>query len=288
MTINPAVSANVTTYASREPYLTSAEYIASPTGVDISELVVGGNDAQQADALKQTIARASSAIDTYCRKVLAATLDTQSGRYRLRSDGNLIITLDNTPIIEVTNVAIGATPNQLTPLQDLSGVWINRKTIEVPVAAITQPGPWLGGKLYVVASYINGWANCLLTADAAQGATAITVDSALGVQAGLPMTVYDPGASEQVVVLSVVGNTINLASPLTAAHLAGVAVSALPPVIKQACVLWTTGLIKTKGDDSFVMPAIGAQPSQITPEYAEGIRDLNTAAGLLQSFRRAA
>lgn len=287
---DPVISPSITTYASHTPYLTPAEYIASPTGVDVSQLVVNGDAAQQEDALKQSIARASSAIDRFCRKVLAATVDTQAGMYRIHPGGVLRIKLDNTPIIQINSVSTGYSPETLEPLSSLAGVWIGKSTIDVPVAT-GLPGRLVlapRGRVYAVTSYVNGWANSLLAEDAAEGASSVEVDTALGILPGVPLMIYDPGASEQVVPTAVNGTTVTLADPLASAHQAGVAISALPPDVKQAAVLWTSALIKTRSDDAYVMPAMGAQPSQTEEISAEGRTDLGLAQQLLTPLRRVA
>ena len=285
----PITSPLISTYASRTPYLTPAEYIASPTGVDVSQLVPGGTNQQNADALAQTIARASSGIDSFCRKVLAATLDTQVGTYRVNRDGYILIKLDNTPIVQVNDVAVGIMPGQLSSLTDLSGVWVGRKVISVPIANLNFPPFGFGAsKLYAVTKYVNGWTNCLLAPPnaATAGAATITVDNPLGIIPGLPVTIYDPGFTENVTVLSVSGNTVTLTAPLAFAHAVGVSVSALPPYVKEAAVLWTSGLIKTRGDDSYVMPAEGAQPSRIVGTMGDLGEDFALAADLLMPICR--
>ncbi len=284
----PISAPNVSTYASRSPYITPREYLASPTGVDVSELTLGGNDSDNEDALAQTIARASSWIDTFCRKVLAATLDTHSGLFRVQRDGTIKVPLPNTPILEVVGASTGATPSTISPLADLSNVWIDRKVATIPLSSrgFGSFGIPHTGKVFAVVQYVNGFANCLLTADASIEDTTITVDSALGVFPGLQMTVYDPGASETVFVASVDGNVITLAEPLQNDHEAGINVSALPPAVKQAAVLKTSALIKTRGSDSYVMPLMGAEPTQTTVSTGGGSDDEAIAADLLGIYRR--
>jgi len=295
---NPVNSPIVTTYASHEPYLTPAEYLASPTGVDTSQLVPGGDPNANMDALKQTIARASSAMDSFCRKVLAATVDTQAGLYRIRSDGTVVIKLKNTPILQVLSVAYGTTQSGVVPMTDLSQIGFGEATIIVPI--VTLPSltyPSVGGKLWVTVTYVNGWANSLLTVASSQGANSFTVDNTLGILPGVPLTFYDPGNTEQLTVLSVTSSTtFTTTTGAQKAHAldanGGPAVSALPPYVKQACVLWTSGLIKTRGDDSFVMPALGAQPSQEIAQIGGGTTtggtDIQKAMADLLPLRRAA
>lgn len=285
----PITSPLIPTYASRTSYLTPAEYTASPTGVDVSQLVVGGTTQQNADALLQTIARASSMVDETTKQVLAATIDTQTGSYRVDRDGYLNIKLDNTPIIQVNDVAVGITPDTVASLTSLTGLWIGKKVIKVPILNRTfAPTGFGSDRLYAVVKYVNGYANCLLTAPAAQGAQTITVDNPLGLIPGLTPTIYDPGASEQVTVTAVNGNTVTLATPLVSAHAVGVSVSALPPKVKQAAVLYTSALIKTRTEDAYEMPTLGGQPSQVAHGSELYGPDVELADWLLMSLIRTA
>lgn len=280
-----ATSPIVSTYSSRIPYLTPAEYQASPTGVDTGNLVVNGTTQQNADALKQTIARASSWVDVQCRKVLAATLDTQAGRYRVRSDCTIRVALDYTPILQVTAVQAASTPSTLTTVTDLSNVWIDRKVATIPVWGIPTD---LGSYVYATVQYVNGYANCLLDAVASAQTTTLALTSTLGIVPGQQLTIYDPGSTEQVTVATVTDTGVTLTAPTISAHLANVAVSALPPAIKQACVLLTSALIKTRGDDAIVMPDISAQASHTQGMDPSGSEDITVAYELLAPYRRGA
>lgn len=287
----PVNAPSVTTYTSRRPYLTPAEYLASPTGVDVSQLVVGGTDQQNADALVQTIARASSAIDRFCHQVIAATLDTQSGVYKMKRDGTLWIKLDNTPILQVTNVQIGINPSGLTALTDLSNVWIGKKTVKVPLANLNFPYAPPGftyGDWFAVVTYVNGFANEILTAGVAQGGNTFTLDSTLGLFPGMMPTFYDPGQTEQVTILSVVGNTVTITGTFAFAHSAGVSVSTMPPYVKEACVLYTNAFVKQRGDDSIVMPSMGSEPSQTESTGGANGSDISLAEALLADLVRTA
>jgi len=289
----PVIAPTSPTYVSRTPYLTSAEYLAAPTGVDVGQLVVGGTTQQNAEALKQTIAQASSAVDKFCLQIIAATLDTQAGSYRVQRDGVLKIPLDNTPIIQVNDVKVGITPGSLVSLTDLSQVWIDKKVITLPVNTVAFPptSGMLGStsSMYAVTSYVSGYANCLLTVAVSIGATSFTVDSPLGIIPGMTVSIYDPVDSEQVSVLSVSGNVVTVNTPFQFAHGVGVAVSTLPPAVKEAAILLTTVLIKTRGNDSFVMPPLGSEPSQMTKlDAGSGGPEMSLAMKLLAPDRRSA
>jgi hypothetical protein len=128
--------------------------------VDVSQLVVNGTERQNADALTQVIAMASSAVDGFCKQVIAATIDTQTGQYRVQSGGVVKIKLDNTPIVQVNDVAVGWQPGNLVSLADLSGVWINKKVITVPIAGVVFPqqtSRYLSraNRMFAVTSYVS-------------------------------------------------------------------------------------------------------------------------------------
>ncbi|MEC5149229.1 hypothetical protein [Cryobacterium sp. GrIS_2_6] len=287
----PASALYVPTYASRSPYLTPAEYLASPTGVNVSQLVVGGTPQQNADALSQTIARASSLADDYCYQILGATLDTQAGRYRVSNEGTLKVPLAFTPVIQVTNVSVGPQPSMMASLPDLSNVWVGRKVTEIPILAMSFPMPGAtsrtaSGYLYAAVTYVNGYANSVLTAATNGGATTILVDSTLGVLPGMQLTIHEPGVSERVNVLSVTGNTATLAAPLVNLHSAGANVSALPEAIKQAVVLLTSALIKTRGSEALVMSSMRGQPAKTAKVEDGGLEEIDLAVEWLSRHRR--
>lgn len=293
----PAVAPNVPTYATFTPYITAAEFKASATGVDVTQLVPGGTSAENAAALVTKIARASSYADNLCHKVLAATLDTQSGCYRLRPDGTIRVPLDNTPIIAVVSVSLGYRAGQLTPLGDLSGIGFRKKSIAIPVTGLSLGGtagpgvPARAGQVFATVQYVNGWANTTLTAPAAAGDLSVTVAQPLGMFPGLPVQLYDGASTEPAVVSAayVQGSaTVPLAAPLGFAHTAGVAVSALPPFVKEAVVLLTTALIKTRGAESVVMGAMEAEPEKAEKIEAGGLEEFDLAVDLLSPLMRVA
>jgi hypothetical protein len=292
MVATPASALYVPTYASRSPYLTPAEYLASPTGVNVSQLVVGGTAQQNADALLQTISRASGLADDYCYQILAATLDTQVGRWRVTSEGTIKVPLAFTPAIQITNVSVGPQPNMMAALPDLSNVWIGRKVVEVPVWGVNFPVPGLttrssSGYLYTAVTYVNGYANTVITGATTAGATTLLVDSTLGVLPGMQMTIHEPGVSERINVLSVTGSTVTLAAPLVNAHTVGANVSALPESIKAAVVLLTSALIKTRGSEALVMSSMRGQPAKTAKVEDGGLEEIDLAVEWLSRHRRA-
>lgn len=296
MVVAPAVAPNVPTYATYTPYITSAEYLASATGVDSSQLVPGGDRSTNAAALATLIARASNYADNLCYQVLCATADLQTGQYRLQRDGTIIVPLDYTPIVEVTDVKCGYQAGQLQAMTDLSGLWFGKKTVKIPVSGATGPlSPGSGamamrGRLFAQVAYVNGFANTTIAAATAAAST-LTVASALGIFPGLTLQLYDGASTEPVTVAAsyVQGSTtVPLLAPLLFDHAAGAALSALPPAVKGAVVHLTSWMIKTRGATAIVLNRIGGQPAKQEQNADDGDEDYDAAVDALATFRRAA
>lgn len=288
----PIFAPNISTYAARTPYITPTEYTAAGTGVDVGQLVPGGTTAANQAALLRVIARASSWADNLCYQVLAATLDTQSGRYRIKADGSLAIPVDNTPLIAVNSVSTGPTPATLTAMTDLSGLWLGKKVVTIPYAGLstglrTYYPAASSGWMYAAVGYVNGWANTVLTA--ASGAASLLVQSGLGIYPGMTLTVADGANTETVTVAGTYtpgSTTVPTAAALLFTHPVGTAVSAFPESIKQAVISLTSALIKTRGSEAVVMMSMTAEPSKTTLSESGGIEDFEIASDLLTPFRR--
>ena len=283
-------SPSISSYTVTSPYITPAEYLASPTGVNVSQLVPRGTEDQNADALKTVIIRASSYADQICRQVLAATRDIESGRYRLQRGGVLRIPATFSPVIAVEQITVGFAPSSMATVTDMSNVWVDRKVVTTPIGTLPLV-PTYGalapdGRVYATMTYINGWANGLLTSAASTGNTTLIVDNPLGMAPGVQLTIFDSGKTEVIYVQSVSGNTITLTTPLVYDHAVGVNVSAFPDAIKQAIVLLTSALIKTRGSEAIVMSQIRATPSQTVAIEGGGIEEIAMAKELLSQYVR--
>lgn len=270
-------------YATREPYITQAEYIASPTGMDVSQLVPGGTVQQNSDTLDQTIDRASSAADMMCNQILAATLEVQADNYRIQPDGSILIACDQSPIFAIYGLSFNGVA--VTDLSALTSAAISRKVVQIPAAIVANATP-TNGYVHAALTYIAGYANSIMTAPSIVGDVTQTFDNTLGFAPGMIVKVNDPGATETRTVLSVTATTVTYTAPLAYPHAAGVNVSALPPAVKQAVVLLTTALIKTRGDAAFVFASTRETPDQ-KQGIAPGIPDeLMDAQMLLANFTR--
>ena len=282
------------------PYITVAEYKQAPTAIDYNNLVVGSTDPAVQDAeLANNIARASSWIDSYCKQVIGATVETEQQRSRMRPDGTITVHPRYSPISVLTAFSYGTMPNQIQAYLDPSQGWIEDQQFILPYTASTgafsSEGPLQFGlpaspsaRVYCKYTYVAGYPNTILSANASQGATSIVLNNAVGLLSGTILNIYDGVNSEQIVVSTndTYGDTtVVLDTPLLHAHTAGVSVSALPPAVKEAAILATTAFLKVRGDYSLTMGVtnqvgtVGLNTNQL--EY-----DLMLAKELLEPFRR--
>lgn len=292
---NPAIAPYVPAYANRVPYITVDEFLAANTGVDTSQLRPGGSYGDNRAILKMVIGRASSWVDSICFQTVAATAEVKNGRYRMRGDGTIHVPLPFSPIVAVTSVGYGwSIGSTLTAISDPSAaVWIEDNVAIIDTGGgVASTGRLVspsGDTLFVVVGYIAGFANTCLAADAAIGATQVTVASGLAIAAGIPMTIYDAASTEDIAVGGAHvfdSATVELAAPLTYAHTKGTAISALPPAIKQAALSLGACLVKVRGAQSLSMPSIDAQPTRQEVIQAGGMADLEVAEALLVPFTR--
>lgn len=280
-------------YAAYSSYLSAGEYEASGTGVDVSQLIPGGTDTENLNALNVALLRASSWVDVFCRQVLGATVDLQTGTYRVDGNGLIVVSMANTPIVQVNSISYGPTPGNLATLTNSANVWIGEKTVSFPFAGYTgQITPTAfyraDGKQYVQIEYVNGWMNSLTTVDSSAGDSTLTLRNTLAALPGLPVTIYDPGNTETAIILSTDGNVVTFTQPLLFDHPSGVSVSAMPPAVKEAVVQFTSTIIKLRGTGAYVMPSYGHQPSKQELIQAGGLLDYQAGQELLLPFRRAA
>ncbi len=279
------------------PYITAQEYLQAPTGEDATNLVKGDQAASMVE-LGNLIARASSLADLRCNQVLAATSDTESVRAAVSRDGYLHLHPRYWPILELVSLSYGTDPANIAALTDLSGVWVEPQELTVPLGSLkfSSAGPlqfgtpaYSGSQLFVRYTYQNGYPTTLLASALNAPGTQITVADATGVIGGLTsLIIYDGAQTETVHVASVAGNVLTLSAATTFAHpTVGVSVSALPPAVKEAVILLTTSLIKTKGTGAIIAPGMRSQnPAGKTALPGRVADDLQLAWDLLDPFGR--
>jgi len=279
------------------PYLTLAEYKQAPTAVDVDDLVGGGSSAVNDQELANVIARASSWIDSYCGQVLAATEDTESFRARVSRDGFLRLHVRYSPVIEVVSASYGSNPTLMNTL-DPTTAWIENMAIVFPLQGMAAS--FLGqiqfsrvwsplAEQFCTVTYVNGYANTLLTASVSVGATSLSVSDTTGFIPNQKFMIYDGSSTELVKVASTYvpvqgAGTVSLASAVVNAHASGVSVSALPPAVKQAAIYMTSVILKARGNATLVMGTL--TPSQFMETNPSASSDLGSAMELLKPYRR--
>ncbi len=282
------------TYTQHEPYITSAEYIAAPTGVPINSLVPGGTQAQNMDALEQVIVRASSWADVICDQVLAATVETTSGFFRVGqvAPGVIRVPTDYSPIAAVNSISIGRTYHTAAAVTDLAKAvgLIQRRTVDIMCGAA---GLYGGGEAFVSMSYVSGFANSLMRSDVVQGDTSMVLDNVLGIVAGMKLTIFDPGQSEVITVATVddATSTITLTAGVVHQHLwnsssGPISVSALPGAVKNAVIGMVSSIIKNRGDQAMILVTTKSTPTQKENLSIAGGPEAVEALGMLRPFVR--
>jgi hypothetical protein len=279
------------------PYLTTAEYRAAPTDVDLTSLVPGGSQQQQDDMLATLIGQASSWMDGYVHYTLGATLDIETARARVTRDGYVRVPTRGVPVQEIDSFFIGATPSRVQAVSAAAAAdaWFQDNVIWMPVIVagssppfVSQFGP--GDRVFCRWSYVNGYVCTLLSATAHAGDTSLQLQSPLGVYAGTNLTIYDSGRTETIVVASTYTSstgpgpaTVPLVGALASDHLTvGISVSNLPARAKKAAVLATSAFIKTRGSAGLVLESIDAHAVKEATDEGGAIADLALAEMQLQ------
>ena len=279
------------------PYITIDEYKQAPTSVDVDDFVGGGSMALNDVELGNVLARASSWMDAHCGQVLSATVDTENFRGRASRDGFLRVHPRYWPIASLVSASFGSSPQSMQSLS-ADTAWIESESIVFPLALSNMSflGPIQFSKNYqvlaeqfITITYINGYANTLLSASANSGVTSLPVQELAGFVPNTKFTVFDGVNTEILTVASSFTATtgagsVTLAAPTAYAHANGMSASALPPAVKQACIYMTNVILKSRGNSALVMDSITA--TSIVGNNPNVSNDYNMACDLLKPFRR--
>jgi hypothetical protein len=280
------------------PYITIAEYKNAPTSIDFDNLVVGGNASAQNAELDNVIRRASSFMDEYLNANLNATQYVETQRTRITPEGFLAIHPHNSPIISLSSLEYGATPNSLNTLSDCSQTWFEEQQMIIPLSnmavSYSSQGPLAfggygasGQQIYAKYTYIAGYVNNAI-ASATAAATSLTVQDATGIVAGQKLRIYDGASSENVTVNSTYtygSTTVPLTSALAYTHTSGVIISNLPNAVKQACILITTAFLRVRGDSSMTMSVTTFPQANIDGVNRYG-NEIQLALNSIDAYRR--
>lgn len=278
-------------------YLTVAEYKNAPTSIDYDNLVIGGNAAAQDAELARVIMRASSYMNEYLNQNLVADQITETQRTRINNSGFIALHPYTSNIVALENFQYGADPLMLATLNDCSQVWFENQQIIIPLAGNTLTwssqgslgfGAWSAAPnvtMFCKYTYVAGFVNTVCTGVAA--ASTVTVESGVGILAGQTLTIYDGAKTERVVVASTYtygSKTVPLVTPLVHDHTA-TAISNMPTVIKEACILITTAFLKVRGDGSMTMNITTAPTANITGDMRYS-SEFRLALDMVSKYRR--
>lgn len=304
------------------PYITPDILRNAPTGLPWSTIPIARATPEDQGAEQMNICwRATGRVDGYCNQPLRATLNSeqQSGpdyRITVRPDGVGRMMVSRWPVLAVLGgrVSVGATfPRQWrlipgdmlepeTPPIGTYGTTVEGASGAGDQVVLIAPSyvSWAAGRngFQVEVEYLNGWPHAGLTEDAVPGDTTLQVDDVTG-WAGAAGMLYDSAATESVTALSVTATspatlpsgavvpvgpgTLTLASPLTAAHAAGVTVSSMPGDIGQATILYAAAEFLDAGVTSISIQTVNGQK-----QYAQGEQTglVGSAEKILIPYRR--
>ena len=79
--------------------------------------------------------------------------------------------------------------------------------------------------------------------------------------------------------------TLTLTSPLIVNHAAGLPITSLPPAIKQAAILLTSALIRSRGNEALVMNTVEGGPRNTKSSTTNFDANVMIAKQLLDPFR---
>ncbi|RCG19114.1 hypothetical protein DQ384_38200 [Sphaerisporangium album] len=287
------------TFLLTEPYVTAAEFRASPTWLDTQNLVPGGAESAQDAELVNVLLRASSWADGQVNQPLGAHPHTEQMRVQIGRAGRLSVHAEHSPVRQVTALSYGPTPGSLTAIADLSALWVE-DGVQI-VCGLTVAGNWggflefgapsAGAEVHLRMSYVAGYASTTLAADVAAAATSITVADPIGIYPGDVLRIWDPGAEEAVTVAPGYlpgSTTVALAGPVRAGHAAGAGTSALPADAHQAVICHAAAsLLREPTAGSGDYPEAPYEPAARRADGSTRRRDLlSEAARLLLPHRR--
>lgn len=293
------------------PYVTTASFKAYPTFLNVMNLRPGDASlSDQDDELYNILLKASAMADSYVEfgvssgaaatGTLTAHTRTENVRLRTRNDGRISYHPNHVPVTALTALSTGVSPNNLTPVTDLTNFWIEdgRQIVGYP-GGVTSPGMALlqfgavavSADIYAQWTYTAGFSNTVLAASATAGATSIQVKDATGLVPGSVLRIWDPGAEEAVTVAPgyTSGTSLPLTSPLANAHTNTVptGVSGLSADIHLAVMLYAVALLQRPGSskkDSF--PSTTVKPNTSVGSGHDGSGFVLEAEHLLEPLRR--
>ena len=286
---------NITQIGQVEPYISVQEFKDDPlsNSLDLSQLVEGGTQSAQDSAIYRMILRASSKIDAHTcgpTGTLNATQVTKQGQSFVDRWCCVTVNPGEPRLIGCTAAEWAYQMGAWSQVPvDQYHLWVEETTIKIKIgggagtiqyagigdlSALFQ-GRNGGGKVFINYSYLAGWPNSFTNVSTAvAGGTTLSVNDPTGFMAGMELTVWDGVATETNFVQAVSGNVLTLVNPLIYDHGFGVNVSTLPASVKQACMHFVIGMIKSRGQGGLVISndgsaqAVGSREDAISNDEA--------------------
>lgn len=288
------------------PYIDLTTFTEAPTGLDLSQIVPAGTQAQQNAAVQNLLERASSWVDGDCYQRIAATTDQGQKRVRPNREGQLEIFSKNFPVIAVLgasyiDLAAGATATYTAI--DITKIVPLERSFLIYDKDYSYWRAWGTNPLVVQYQYTNGYPLTTITGPVvgtstvvAPGSATLNVASTVGIgttgggAAGWntvsELEILDGATREVVQVTAINGTTLTLAAPTVNAHSLGALVSGVPQIVQEATILAATWMVKNpRGDGSFVMPGAGGTEKKTTAKTTDDDL-LERAHTMLSPFRR--
>ena len=284
--------------------ITAQELLEAPTGIDwgsISESGVAGTAAiEQLNILDTVSAWIANEVEQPLG--LHATTQTERGyvgraahqgaKAFVTSRGALVFRCDTLPICTITTLQFGFYPGPITytsidptqstiirgsypqvwKIEDYSQDWT---TFQFGGSTIS---PTAGAQMEVKLTYVSGWPNAILQANATAGSNvSLTVDSTLGMatapyatgQDNSTLTIYDGVNQEVVTVQSITDTTHVVVNTLAHNHSSGVRISSMPGDIRQAAIFAAMHLARERGVDALVMGETRAASKESQPDLPD-------------------
>lgn len=284
-----------------QPYVTTDEFYAHPTFLDLDNLRSGDVlPEDQRKELDNLLLMASVWADDYCNQPIGAHTRTDLTETSVRRTGELSVHADHVPVIEVTGFAYGYTPTSMTSLTSTANVVpVDGRQIVAylsggfgPWSGALQFGPPTSGRrIWVQPTYVAGWVSTRLAADTVAGALSMQVTDPTGIQPGSRLRLWQPGGEEQVTVAAGYTSgsaTVPLAAGMVYAHSAGGGVSGLPATARLAVINYATSLLMrpdTAAEDTYPDARV-ASGTRIADARKDGSGLVAEAQRLLKPYRR--
>jgi hypothetical protein len=277
------------------PYVMPAEFRRHPTFLDSNNLVTAASQAAQDAALFNALLTASQWADDQINMPLGAHVRVEHARIVPDRAGRLRYHPEHAPVIDVTGIAVGASPADLAATADPQA-WVEQDG-RIIVAAFPSASTGLDalqfgttpgiGELFVSWTYLAGYPSTQLAAPATPGATTLSVRAVTGIGAGTVLRLWTPGLEEAVTVASVAGTTLTLVGGVANAHLAGSSCSSLPTTARQAVINYATAELMRPASaaEQSSGPAMSST-SNDRVRTSGGTHLITEARRLLQTFER--